>query len=130
MDDFIDDDDDDDDDDDNNIGYSKNKNINKYSNEIRKIFKYNPNKYKNIDDDIDNMESSYAQIMKEERESMRLGYLEDLEDMKKEEEEKKRQQLKHQQQQQQQQHRLKLNNNSSNMIINNNNNNNKRLKTS
>ena len=38
------------------------------SNEIRKLFKYNPEKYKNIDDDdIDNMEADYETIMKEER---------------------------------------------------------------
>ena len=38
------------------------------SNEIRKMFKYNPEKYKNIDDDdIDNMEADYETIMKEER---------------------------------------------------------------
>lgn len=62
-----------------------------YSKQIREIFKYNPNRYRDREDDDDrNMESSYHQIMKEERESMRLGYLEDLEDMKQEAEMKKK----------------------------------------
>jgi hypothetical protein len=59
MDDFI----DDDDDDGNQKANGKNKN---YSKEIRKIFKYNPDRYKNDDDDP-NMEASYHDIMREER---------------------------------------------------------------
>jgi hypothetical protein len=37
------------------------------SQEIRKMFKYDPKKYQDRDDDIDNMEADYATIMREER---------------------------------------------------------------
>lgn len=35
-------------------------------NEIRKMFKYNPKKYIDDDDDIDNMETDYHSLMREE----------------------------------------------------------------
>jgi hypothetical protein len=39
-----------------------------YRNEIRKMFKYDPKKYKHIDDrDIDNMETDYHSQLREER---------------------------------------------------------------
>ncbi|XP_076342295.1 uncharacterized protein LOC143242706 [Tachypleus tridentatus] len=61
-----------------------------YSSIIREIFGYDRRKY--IDDDFDdsNMEASYAEVMKEEKRSARIGLMEDLEDMRKEAEEKKR----------------------------------------
>jgi protein SPT2 len=35
--------------------------------EIRQMFKYNPNRYKDEDDDIDNMETDYHSLLKEEK---------------------------------------------------------------
>ncbi|KAJ8911090.1 hypothetical protein NQ315_000550 [Exocentrus adspersus] len=61
-----------------------------YSKYISEIFGYDKSRYRDADDDIDNMESSFAQQMKEEVISTKIGIMEDLEDMKKEEEEKKR----------------------------------------
>ena len=40
-----------------------------YSKCIREMFKYNPNKYKDQDDDIDDMETDFQTLMKEERNS-------------------------------------------------------------
>jgi hypothetical protein len=37
------------------------------SHEIRKMFKYDPKKYQDRDDDVDNMEVGYAEIMREEK---------------------------------------------------------------
>lgn len=38
--------------------------------EIRRLFRYDPKKYKHIDDeDIDNMESDFATIQREERQT-------------------------------------------------------------
>lgn len=74
MDDFIDDDDVD----------------NDYSTEIRKIFGYDKSRYRYEDDDIDNMESTFAQQQREEFVSKKIGMMEDLEDMRLEAEEKKR----------------------------------------
>jgi hypothetical protein len=62
MDDFI-----ADDDEDINEAHAKIYNE-QYSQEIRKLFKYNPNKYKHIDeDDIDNMETDYHSQLREEK---------------------------------------------------------------
>lgn len=62
-----------------------------YSKHIRQIFGYDKRKYKyESDRDIANMESNFAQQMKEEARSARLGLQEDLEDIKREEEELKR----------------------------------------
>lgn len=44
-----------------------------YSKYITEIFGYDKSKYRNIDDDIDNMESSFAQQMKEEVISTKIG---------------------------------------------------------
>ncbi|XP_053660318.1 protein SPT2 homolog [Anopheles marshallii] len=76
MDDFIDDDDCEED----------------YSSAIKDIFGYDKSRYRDdcYDDDDDNMESSYAQQMREEYISKKIGLLEDLEDMRMEEEEKRR----------------------------------------
>lgn len=63
---------------------------NDYSNEIQKIFGYDKSRYRDEDDDIDNMESTFAQQQKEEFISKKIGLLEDLEDMRQEAEEKKR----------------------------------------
>lgn len=62
-----------------------------YSRYIREIFGYDKRRYR-YEDDFDDqaMESSYAEQMKEERRSARIGLLEDLEDIRKEEEEKQR----------------------------------------
>ncbi|EFA13317.1 protein SPT2 homolog [Tribolium castaneum] len=64
-----------------------------YSKYISEIFGYDKSKYRNVDDDIDNMESTFAQQMREEVISTKIGIMEDLEDMKKEEEEKRRKAL-------------------------------------
>ncbi|XP_062610350.1 protein SPT2 homolog [Saccostrea cucullata] len=62
-----------------------------YSKHIRQIFGYDRRKYKyESDRDIANMESNFAQQMKEEARSARLGLQEDLEDIRREEEELKR----------------------------------------
>lgn len=61
-----------------------------YSSYIKEIFGYDKSKYRDIDEDDPSMESSYAQQMREEYVSKKIGLLEDLEDMRKEEEEKKR----------------------------------------
>ena len=60
--------------------------------EIRNIFGYDRNKYRNETDfDDRSMENNrFADIMKEEARSARLGRMEDLEDMRREEEEKQR----------------------------------------
>ncbi|XP_023211316.1 glutamic acid-rich protein-like [Centruroides sculpturatus] len=66
-----------------------------YSRYIREIFGYDKRRYR-YEEEFDDqaMESSYAEQMKEERRSARIGLLEDLEDMKKEEEEKQQKALK------------------------------------
>lgn len=63
---------------------------NDYSSEIRNIFGYDKSRYRDDDDDVDNMESSFAQQQREEFVSKKIGLMEDLEDMRMEEEEKKR----------------------------------------
>ncbi|KYN22808.1 PREDICTED: protein SPT2 homolog [Trachymyrmex cornetzi] len=62
-----------------------------YSKHISEIFGYDKSKYRNIDDDDDTaMESNFAQQLKEEYISSKIGYMEDLEDMRMEALEKKR----------------------------------------
>ncbi|XP_018347796.1 PREDICTED: protein SPT2 homolog isoform X2 [Trachymyrmex septentrionalis] len=62
-----------------------------YSKHISEIFGYDKSKYRNIDDDDDTaMESNFAQQLKEEYISSKIGYMEDLEDMRLEALEKKR----------------------------------------
>lgn len=59
-----------------------------YSSVIRDIFGYDKRKYRYIaDDDDDIEEASFAQCMKEEKQSLRAGIQEDLEDIRREEEE-------------------------------------------
>ncbi|MPC18383.1 Protein SPT2 [Portunus trituberculatus] len=60
-----------------------------FSSEIKRMFGYDRNKYKDEDDDVDDMEASFSQMQKEERISAKIGLKEDLEDMKREEEEKR-----------------------------------------
>lgn len=74
MDDFIDDDTEQDD----------------YSKHIKEIFGYDKSRYRDDDDDVDNMESNFSQVQKEEFYSKKIGLMEDLEDMRLEAEEKKR----------------------------------------
>ncbi|XP_035784623.1 protein SPT2 homolog [Anopheles albimanus] len=63
-----------------------------YSSAIKEIFGYDKSRYRDDDYDEDdyNMESSYAQQMREEYISKKIGIMEDLEDMRMEEEEKRR----------------------------------------
>lgn len=61
-----------------------------YSSEIRKMFGYDKSRFRDDDDDVDNMESSFAQQQREEFISKKAGLMEDLEDMRLEAEEKKR----------------------------------------
>ncbi|KAH8399859.1 hypothetical protein KR215_003659 [Drosophila sulfurigaster] len=51
------------------------------SSHIRDIFGYDKRRYRDIDDDDDQMESSFAQVQREELISKKLGLQEDLEDM-------------------------------------------------
>lgn len=44
-----------------------------YSRYIKDIFGYDKNRYASLDDDIDNMESSFAQQMREEVISTKIG---------------------------------------------------------
>lgn len=65
-----------------------------YSKYISEIFGYDKNKYKCVDNDDDAaMESSFAQQLKEEYVSTKIGIMEDLEDMRMEALEKKRKAL-------------------------------------
>lgn len=57
---------------------------------IKEIFGYDKSRYRDCEDDIDNMESNFAQQMREETISKKIGLMEDLEDMKKEADEKKK----------------------------------------
>ncbi|KAG4067337.1 hypothetical protein HA402_000328 [Bradysia odoriphaga] len=61
-----------------------------YSKYIKEIFGYDKSRYRGMDDDCDNMESSFSQQMREEYVSKKIGIMEDLEDMRMEAEEKKR----------------------------------------
>ncbi|XP_050099399.1 protein SPT2 homolog [Anopheles aquasalis] len=63
-----------------------------YSSAIKEIFGYDKSRYRDDDNDEDdyNMESTYAQQMREEYISKKIGIMEDLEDMRMEEEEKRR----------------------------------------
>lgn len=65
-----------------------------YSSYIKEIFGYDKNRYRDVDDDCDAMESSFAQQMREEFVSKKIGLMEDLEDMRLEAEEKKRKAMK------------------------------------
>ncbi|XP_034937637.1 protein SPT2 homolog [Chelonus insularis] len=76
LDDFIDDDD----------PHAESEDYSKY---ISEIFGYDKRKYRNFDDDDTNMESNYAQQLKEEFVSTKIGIMEDLEDIRKEALEKK-----------------------------------------
>ncbi|XP_074659969.1 uncharacterized protein LOC141912579 [Tubulanus polymorphus] len=60
---------------------------------IKQIFKYDKRKYRDEDEDLSCMEASFAQQMKEEARSARLGREEDLEDIRREEEELKRRKM-------------------------------------
>ncbi|KAK2578942.1 hypothetical protein KPH14_011147 [Odynerus spinipes] len=65
-----------------------------YSKYISEIFGYDKNKYNNVDDDDDlAMESNFAQQLKEEYVSTKIGIMEDLEDIRMEALEKKRKAL-------------------------------------
>ncbi|XP_047315568.1 protein spt2 isoform X2 [Impatiens glandulifera] len=59
---------------------------------IRGLFKYNPNKYGNDDDDSD-MEANYDDIMREERRSAKIAKKEDEEELMKIEEEERRERM-------------------------------------
>ncbi|XP_055371067.1 protein SPT2 homolog [Condylostylus longicornis] len=61
-----------------------------YSKYIKEIFGYDKSRYRDEEFDDNEMESSFAQQMREETISRKIGLMEDLEDMKKEAEEKKR----------------------------------------
>lgn len=74
MDDFIDD------------GPEEGSNVSKY---IQEIFGYDKRRFRDEDDgDCGDMESSFVQQMREEAQSLKIGIMEDLEDIRKEEEEK------------------------------------------
>ncbi|XP_028132008.1 protein SPT2 homolog [Diabrotica virgifera virgifera] len=63
------------------------------SSHIAEIFGYDRKRYRDVDDDVDDMETSFAQQMKEEVISTKIGIMEDLEEEKKEEEAKRRKML-------------------------------------
>ncbi|MCD7467263.1 hypothetical protein HAX54_004592 [Datura stramonium] len=62
---------------------------------IRKMFGYNPNRYRDDDDDSD-MEANFDEILKEERRSAKIARKEDEEELRKIEEEERREQLRKQ----------------------------------
>ncbi|XP_053693274.1 protein SPT2 homolog [Sabethes cyaneus] len=64
-----------------------------YSSHIRAIFGYDRSRYRDEDYDDRQMESSFAQQMREEQISKKIGIMEDLEDMRAEEEEKRQKAL-------------------------------------
>ncbi|GAB1861601.1 Protein SPT2 homolog [Camponotus japonicus] len=65
-----------------------------YSKHISEIFGYDKSKYKHLDNEDDTaMESNFAQQLKEEYISTKIGIMEDLEDMRKEALEKKKKDL-------------------------------------
>jgi protein SPT2 len=75
MDDFIADDDDDDLD---NSNEQHKKYTNEYSKHIRQMFKYNPERYKDENiDDIDDMDTDFTSLMREERMSAKIAQLEE-----------------------------------------------------
>lgn len=55
-----------------------------YRKYIRKMFKYDPSRYRDDDDDIDNMETDFQSLQREEKRSLKLGIMEDIEEMKRE----------------------------------------------
>ncbi|XP_073057952.1 uncharacterized protein [Primulina eburnea] len=61
-------------------------------NMIRKMFGYNPNKYRDADDDSD-MEANFDDILREERRSEKIARREDEEELRKLEEEERRKHL-------------------------------------
>uniref|UniRef100_A0A1B0C3V8 Protein SPT2 homolog n=1 Tax=Glossina palpalis gambiensis TaxID=67801 RepID=A0A1B0C3V8_9MUSC len=61
-----------------------------YSTHIKAIFGYDKSRYRDLDEDDAAMESSFAQVQREEYISKKIGIQEDLEDMKLEAMEKKR----------------------------------------
>ncbi|XP_055841278.1 protein SPT2 homolog [Episyrphus balteatus] len=61
-----------------------------YSQHIKAIFGYDKSRYRDIDEDDSGMESTFAQQMREEYVSKKIGLMEDLEDMRQEAEDKKR----------------------------------------
>ncbi|XP_055913774.1 protein SPT2 homolog [Eupeodes corollae] len=61
-----------------------------YSQHIKAIFGYDKSRYRDMDEDDSGMESSFAQQMREEYVSKKIGLMEDLEDMRQEAEDKKR----------------------------------------
>ncbi|XP_055713446.1 protein SPT2 homolog [Phlebotomus papatasi] len=63
---------------------------NAYSKHIREIFGYDRSRYRDEVDDDKGMESTFAQQMREEYISKKIGLMEDLEDMRQEELEKER----------------------------------------
>ncbi|XP_009781867.1 uncharacterized protein LOC107779433 [Nicotiana tabacum] len=62
---------------------------------IRKMFGYNPNRYRDEDDDSD-MEANFDEILKEERRSAKIARKEDEEELRKIEEEERRERLRKQ----------------------------------
>ncbi|CAN4109880.1 unnamed protein product [Withania somnifera] len=62
---------------------------------IRKMFGYNPNRYRDDDDDSD-MEANFDEILKEERRSAKIAREEDEEELRKIEEEERRERMRKQ----------------------------------
>lgn len=61
---------------------------NDYSKYIKEIFGYDKSRYRNDEDDCDDMETNFAQQQREEFLSKKIGMMEDLEDMRLEAKEK------------------------------------------
>ncbi|KAG0455311.1 hypothetical protein HPP92_024276 [Vanilla planifolia] len=60
---------------------------------IRKMFRYNPNKYAGMDEDDSDMEAGFSQIQKEERRSAKIAKEEDEEQLRLIEEEERRERM-------------------------------------
>ncbi|XP_020246148.1 protein SPT2 homolog isoform X1 [Asparagus officinalis] len=60
---------------------------------IRKLFRYDPNKYAAVDDDVSDMEADFREIQKEERRSAKIARKEDEEQLRLIEEEERRERM-------------------------------------
>ncbi|XP_020252888.1 hepatoma-derived growth factor-related protein 2 [Asparagus officinalis] len=60
---------------------------------IRKMFRYNPNRYATVDDDVSDMEADFREIQKEERRSAKIARKEDEEQLRLIEEEERRERM-------------------------------------
>ncbi|KAJ8547656.1 hypothetical protein K7X08_011242 [Anisodus acutangulus] len=63
---------------------------------IRRMFGYNPNRYRDDDDDDSDMEANFDDILREEKQNAKIAKEEDEEELRKIEEEQRRERLRKQ----------------------------------